>query len=188
MKRDTLSTCLARYQIVVTLANKLPSVVDRLGKTATQKSIFLLQELYGLEPLYDFEFYNFGVFSRDIAFDLDSAQNMELIEIRPFSTGYGVEIAAKINSDSPIVSGVEPAENLEAAINNFSDDYPNATLSRLELDSTVVYIDRDVIHRGELIDVENLVSRTIALKPKFQPEEVEESINRLRGKLGALQS
>src|SRR5215212_7308774 len=67
----------------------------QFGKTALQKSVYLVQELYGLDLGYRFGLHTYGPFCSELLSDLDFAEALDLVEIKRNSEGDGFDILPK---------------------------------------------------------------------------------------------
>ena len=60
-----------RYALVSEIVRRFAESHRRLGKTALQKMVFLLQRLYGVDCGYSYTLYTYGPYCADVARDLD---------------------------------------------------------------------------------------------------------------------
>src|SRR5688572_5467817 len=79
MPRTQLNT---REQFAAIVCIIRTTKCPNLGKKAVQKLVYLLKNELGLDLGYEFKFYTHGVFSRDLAGDLDIMKSMQLLDIR----------------------------------------------------------------------------------------------------------
>src|ERR1700733_14983083 len=60
-----------RYALIAEIVQRFHAVNHRLGKTALQKMIFLLQRSFGVDVDYTYTLYTYGPYCAAVARDLD---------------------------------------------------------------------------------------------------------------------
>lgn len=70
-----------KYGIIAEFAYRLYNLELRFGKTALQKFIYLLQELYNVKIGYDFSLYTYGPFSSELLSDLDFVESLNGVDV-----------------------------------------------------------------------------------------------------------
>src|SRR5690242_13151493 len=60
-----------RYALIAEIVERFHRANYRLGKTALQKMVFLLQRSFGVDCDYSYILYTYGPYSSDVARDLD---------------------------------------------------------------------------------------------------------------------
>ncbi len=177
---DSFKVEIGCYKFLRLAAEQFPANFDQFGKTALQKSFYLMQELYGLGTGYDYEFYNYGTFSQDLAADLSTAEALGIVEIKGHSPA-GVDIRAG-GADLDEWSSVEfpLPEGSSEAISQFKTHYLQTNRREMELDSTVVYVDRDLVRKGTPVNLNRFIDIVISVKSHFSRDEVNDSVQKIR--------
>jgi len=109
----------------------------------SQKTVYLLQE-FGLQTNYDFKWYNYGVYSRELADDIFSSNSLQ-ISLTPTNTD--TEVAIKKFADFSVESIKDPLF--------------------LELASSV----RFLLKQNPFIEKEKLYQKIVELKPHLNNQE-----------------
>ena len=137
-----------------------------LGKKAVQKYIHILSSLSGLDVGYEFSFYTYGPFSRDLASDLDILDGAKAINVRYNSADNAYSITA-----TPMTHAI--AQTLSPALIAEADRvwglFSGRTAKELELISTALFVSDE---EGLPMASSDMTSRIQALKPKYSVSEV----------------
>src|SRR2546429_4005979 len=77
-----------RYGLIADLAYRMSQKGFAFGKTALQKLVYFLQELYGIDVGYRFRPYNYGPFDSTLLAELDAVTGLDgvIIESLPMGT------------------------------------------------------------------------------------------------------
>jgi len=98
---DSLPIPWNRYGIIAELACRLKGASPQFGKTALQKSVYLLQALYGVDCGYDFSLYAYGPFCSDLLGDLDTTGTLGGVQVHALGWGLdGYQIEPGPRSDA----------------------------------------------------------------------------------------
>ena len=167
-----------KYAIIADLAKKLKERGNNLGRTALQKFVYLLQELYNVDCGYEFKFYTYGPFSSEITGNLEMITAYDAVKVQPpdYSSGrsaYKIEPSAECDALLETASDFL-AEN-EYKIVALLDVFGNKTAENLELYATVVWVDRS-LHSDQNKGHTDIATLVHELKPKFEMEKVQEGI------------
>jgi uncharacterized protein len=137
-----------------------------LGKKAVQKYIHILSSLSGLDVGYEFSFYTYGPFSRELASDLDILDGAKAISVRYNSTDNAYSITATPTTHT--IAQALPAA-LAAEANRIWAIFSGRTAKELELISTALFVSDE---EGLPMASTDMTSRIQALKPKYSTAEI----------------
>ena len=167
-----------KYAIIADLAKKLQEKGLHLGRTALQKFIYLLQELYNVDCGYEFKFYTYGPFSSEISGNLEIMTLYDVIKVQPPDCSYG-RSAYKIEPSAECEALLETASDFLAEnrekIETLLSVFGNKTAENLELYATVAWVDRS-LYSNENKGWEDIASLVHELKPKFEMDKIKEGI------------
>lgn len=137
-----------------------------LGKKAVQKYIHILSSLSGLDVGYEFSFYTYGPFSRELASDLDilDGANAIIVRYNSFDNAYSITPSPTTNL---VAQGLPPA--LKEAADRIWEKFSGRTAKELELISTALFVSDE---EGLSMKSPNMTSRIEALKPKYSVAEI----------------
>ena len=153
---------------------KFPEV--QFGKTAMQKIVFLLQQLFRVELGYSYDFYSYGPFSSELARDLDYTDYLKGISIESCKHDMGYEISPGVECDILKNKADNFIRNNEDKLEEVIDQFGSYQAKELEIRSTIVFINNTIRDRKELI---NTVSH---LKPQFSVSVIEKACEELLNK------
>ena len=161
-----------RYAALTSIAEQSSR---RLGRTAMMKLAYFLQELRGVPLGYDFSLYEYGPFDSAVLADLAQLQALETLEQRvvQYPSGPGYEI--HVGSDLCYVKD-RAADFLQRHQKDFEwvlEEFGGYGAANLDLLSTMVFADREAAENKEAITLAELVSRVLAIKPRFSQEHAE---------------
>jgi uncharacterized protein YwgA len=159
-----------KYAIIAALAEKLNKAKNAPGRTAMQKFIYLLQEVYNVNCGYDFEFYTYGPFSSEIMSNIDTVRAFGAISVsgEMYNSGaYGYSITPGPNIDKLKNKASEFLTNNQIVITRMIQDFGKCKAEDLELYATIVWVDRDL--KSSNLSDENKIKEVVKeLKPKFE--------------------
>lgn len=134
------------------------------------KLIYFLQIVRSVPLNYNFSLYVYGPYDPEVLDDLAYAQSLGALEVRVENYkngGYGFEIQPGPAKDRfKALAGGFLAENrghIDWVLREFGEYSP----ARLELASTMVFIDREAVRADERLTREDLVRRVLEIKPRF---------------------
>jgi len=171
-----------RYAFLVDMIEKINERKLCNGRTALQKFIYFLQELYQVDCGYDFRFYTYGPFACEILCDLDTLESCKGIHAE-FVGGYGGYDYTP-SSMSERFKSKEPdflREN-EDKINKMLLQFGNYQAKDLELYATIVWVDRSLKAKKKERDENIIASLVNDLKPKFDRSEIDTKVSWLEGR------
>jgi len=172
-----------RYALIAELARRLDDVNPQFGKTALEKLVFFLQEIYGIECGYDFELYSYGPFDSRLLGDLDLVEHwggVTVSRVNDSFGGYRIRPAEKVDSIVSKAREFFEDPKTEKALNDLVSIYGAMTARDLELRATTVYVERGLRKNGEAISKEKVCLLVSQIKPKFNSQEIEETVSELR--------
>jgi len=152
---------------LVEISHRRQALKNRLGKTALQKLVYLLQEAYGIRLGYRFELYTYGPFDAALMGDMDYANaadwlNVEYDQEEGYQITPGTDAADLAEFCEQIRS--EAQEELGSLFENFGP----MNARDLELRATLVSV---VIDSPEMEDGD-VFSRMKELKPKYATKDI----------------
>ena len=165
-----------RYAVIVEIVERFRAANFRLGKTALQKMIFLLQRSFGVDCDYSFTLYTYGPYSSDVARDLDVVAGLggALVNYDPSFAGYEIHAG----SASADLRGRAAAflDEIGPKLDQLVADFGGYTAKELELRSTAVYLSKPGQTRADLI------KQVHEVKPHFSPAQIDAAIAELEKK------
>ena len=174
-----------RYALITELARRLDKVSPQFGKTALQKLVFLLQEVYEIDCGYDFELYSYGPFDSQLLNDLDIVECWGYVSVdRVNDTLGGYKICPTDTSESireKATTFLDEASTQEA-INDLVSTYGNMKARDLELRATTVYVANNLRIKKGYAPKEKICGLVGQIKPKFSAQEIEAAFEELRKK------
>ena len=176
-----------RYALLVDIIEKVHQGDFCNGRTALQKFIYFLQELYQMDCGYDFRFYTYGPFASEILSDLDTLESCKGIHAK-FVGGYGGydytpgEVRERFKSKEP-----EFLRENENTINQMLREFGGYSAKDLELYATIVWVDRSLKTKKKERNENTIASLVNDLKPKFDRSEIDERVGWLKDKKYVLQ-
>jgi len=174
-----------RYALIAELAKRLEDKSPQFGKTALQKMVYILQDVYGIDCGYDFELYTYGPFTSQLLQDLDLVEHMGGVSIRPVlsSTG-GYEIQPGKQADLLREKGADFLNDrrVSKAISSLADEFGDLWAKDLELRSTIVYVERDHRRQGKRLSSDEIIHVVKQVKPKFTEMEIREAVEEMKFK------
>ncbi len=170
-----LSDLLSRVSVLVEIADRKAGKGPRLGKTAMQKLLYLLQEGFDVDLGYRFGFYTYGPYEAAVMRDIDFAAELGMLKVEyDPDTGYQIapgESAGQLEPFRPQV-----LEQLGNRLDRLMEHFGGFNARELELRATLLYIKED----EPAVSDEELCARAHRLKPKYLMEEIQEAATQLR--------
>lgn len=165
-----------RYGLIAEIVERFNAANIRLGKTALQKMIFLLQRSFGVDCDYSYTLYTYGPYSADVARDLDVVAGLSgaLVNYDFKSAGYAIHpgpASADLRERAAAFLG-----DIGPKLDQLVADFGGFSAKDLELRSTVLYLSKHGQDRSELI------KQVHEVKPHFSPVQIEAAIAELAKK------
>lgn len=172
----------ARLAVITELAARAPG--GHLGRTALMKFCYLLQTVRGVPLGYRFTLYSYGPFDSSVLSDLSTAETLRAVQsnLKFYSGGYGYQISKGESSDSVLRNGSSFLEKCRRDIDWVIDQFGSHGSADLELESTIVYVDREAARKSEQLTVNQLAQRVRDVKPHFTEDHIREKVLALREK------
>jgi uncharacterized protein YwgA len=165
-----------RYGLIAEIVERFNAANYRLGKTALQKMIFLLQRSFEVDCDYSYTLYTYGPYSADVARDLDVVAGLGAAQI-----GYDFGFAGYEIHPGP--AGAELRERAKGFLSKIGPkldqliaEFGGFSAKDLELRSTIVYLSK----RGQ--DKRKMVEQVHEVKPHFSRTQIEAAVSELEGK------
>lgn len=91
-----------QYGIIVELARRLENVSPQFGKTALQKMVYLLMEVYDVPCDYEYSLYTtYGPYSAELAANVDYVNALGGVKLYEGSkAGYEIAVGGECSSNS----------------------------------------------------------------------------------------
>jgi uncharacterized protein len=140
----------------------------RLGRKAFQKIVHLASDLAGVRTGYTFSYYTYGAYSRELASDLELAEDFSvLLSKRQESIG-GYDIQEGPLSEQAIELSKDQLNPFISQLNWMISNFRDKSARMLELYSTIVFLKKNEV----FLEENDLVERLLELKPKYTRSEV----------------
>lgn len=171
-----------RYALITELARRLATKSPQFGKTALQKIVYFLTDLFGIPTGYEFEFYNYGPFSSQLHHDLDLVAHIGGVVVEDYSAEFaGYVISPGERADALIKKGAEfiHSSEVDKAISRVVDEFGDYNASELELRATILFVDRDLTARGKTATEDTIINIVEKLKPRFERFDIENALEEM---------
>jgi uncharacterized protein YwgA len=153
-----------RCSIIYSLAKKTKEIKRELGKTATMKFIYLLQQVYKVSLGYSFGIYTYGPYSAEVMGDVDFAENIGLVKIEFSPPGYDIK---------PLQESKEPLESeIEEIIDKMFKHFGKKSPKELELLTTIIYLYNNYDKNNWDKDIESISTDVKGIKPYFTKNQI----------------
>jgi uncharacterized protein len=166
-----------RTTLIAYLAEHSPS--KWIGRTALMKQCYFLQVLRNVPLGYNFSLYSYGPFDSAVLSDLGNAEALGIIEERPLLPGYGYKIESAVSDDDLKELAGEFLTDHKADIDWVIHEFATLSASDLELDSTIIYIDREASDARMELSVDQLVLQVRDVKPHFSDSKIRKHVQAL---------
>ena len=173
-KVAVMDALIGRLAFLVEVADRKQDLEGRLGKTAMQKLLYLLQEVYGVDLGYRFDVYTDGPYEAAIMRDIDYAEALELLAL-DYDHDRGYEIVPGRNAAELEEERNQIQQEKERELGDLFANFGSLTARELELQSTFVYVSRD----QQVKDGRQLLRLVKEIKPKYEESELQEALQKL---------
>lgn len=176
-----------RLALITDLCSRVPG--ESLGRTALMKLCYFLQVVKGVPLGYHFTLYSYGPFDSNVLADLGTAESLGAVDstVVYYPGGYGYNIQKAGRGDSVLASGADFLARHRVALDWVVAEFGTLTSANLELQSTIVFADRESFRKCETLTLEELARLVREIKPHFQVTSILEHASRLYDK-GLLKS
>ena len=171
-----------RLAILSKLVEQAP---EKPGRTALMKFAYLLQTVRQVPLGYRFELYNYGPYDSAVLSDLSQAITAKAVksEIVHYSSGYGYAYSTNETGHAKLWSRASSQiAKYEDAIGWVLEEFGDASASRLELVSTIVFAEREMRRKNQKTLKTELCARVSGIKPHFKPGIINQAIEELATK------
>jgi uncharacterized protein YwgA len=156
-----------RYALIAQLVSDYNETFGRpAGKKAVQKLFYVLQRRAKEAKLYGFSFYNYGVYSHDLARDISEAERYDFLDVEYDGTAnaYSIKPSSHFEENRRFVPTYYRIDSLKDVLSLSAKD--------LELITTIMF----VCDEEKISERQQIISRVLELKPKFSEGEVSAKI------------
>lgn len=160
------SSAAQRYALIAQLVHDYNSAGRTAGKKAIQKLFYVLQRREKQAKHYSFSFYNYGVYSQDLARDVAEAERYDFIDVAydEAANAYSITTSSNFEVNKQFVPEFyDPGK---------CKDVFGRTAKELELITTIMF----VCDEEKVSDKKEIVKRVHELKPKFSESEIKAHI------------
>lgn len=168
-----------RYALIVFLTEKVRNFRQQFGKTALEKLIYLLQEIFDVPIGYQYSLYFHGPFSSGLLDDLDYLDYLGGVKVITEHLSNGYDILPSDKADLIKEKAQDFLVRYQTKIEELLKIFGSLRVKDLELCSTIVFVDRDLKGSGRSIAKSDFVKEIKGIKPHFSNEEIEKKINDL---------
>jgi uncharacterized protein len=169
----------ARLAVITDLASRAPG--GHIGRTALMKFCYLLQIVRGVPLGYRFTLYSYGPFDSSVLSDLNTADTAKAVQssLTCFLGGYGYQIRKGENAGSALKAGEGFLNQHRGSIDWVLHEFGSHGSADLELESTIIYVDREAARKSETLSIQLLAQNVRELKPRFPEEHIREKASHL---------
>jgi uncharacterized protein YwgA len=169
-----------RLAVIALLAEKAP--FKNLGRTAVMKCMYFLQTVRGVPLGYHFTLYSYGPFDSEVLADLEYAESLDVVktQVVPYPSGHGYQIEPGPSIESVKQAAAEFLRTHGTDIDWVTERFGRRNAEDMELDSTIVFIDREALRTAETLTAEDLTSRVGKVKPRFTKERIFSHVSSLK--------
>ncbi len=159
-----------------------------LGRTGVMKLAFFLQTIRNVPLGYVFRIYTYGPYDGQVLEDLRIAESVGAVETKAFrfSDGTGVHITKGQKSERIASAAGTAVVDYSADIDWVISNFANKSASDLEVESTIVFVDRSKGCR-ECVDIKDIISTVHSIKPHHSAEKISKEASALSA-MGLLSS
>lgn len=170
----------ARLAVITELASRTPG--GYVGRTALMKFCYLLQTVRGVPLGYRFTLYSYGPFDSSVLLDLNTAETLRAVQsnLTFYPGGYGYQISKGESGDSILQEGAQFLRKYRKDIDWVLEQFGSHGSADLELESTIVYVDREADRKAERLSADQLAQRVRDVKPHFTENYIREKVAALR--------
>jgi hypothetical protein len=140
-----------RYALIAEIVRRFHGANHRLGKTALQKMIFLLQRSFGVDVDYTYTLYTYGPYCADVARDLDIVEGFGGAQVL-YDFGFGgYEIRPGTANEEIRERSGGFLKAIAPQLDTLVSAFGSFNAKELELRSTIIYLAKPRLTRDELI-------------------------------------
>lgn len=167
-----------KYGIIAELAENMKT--KGMGKTALQKLVYFLQELYNIDCGYGFSFYTYGPYCAELSNDLSYIESVGGVEIKTifYSPGFGYEIKPGKKNEYLRRKASGFLSKSENQISELLNEFGNLTAKNLELRASLLYIYKE----SKITDETKIIKTIKSIKPYFDEKEIKNAFVDMKNK------
>jgi len=167
--KENLNIPWKRYGLIVDLAKRMKNKQPQFGKTALQKMIFILQEVFKIDCGYEYALHTYGPFSSQVVHDLDLVETSRGVAVESIGPSSGYTILPGQEADRFREKAADFLENpdVQDAMNRLVDEFGDYSARDLELISTIIYVSTDLADHNGPPSWDLALQTVKQLKPKF---------------------
>ncbi|MBI3680516.1 MAG: hypothetical protein HY235_08985 [Acidobacteria bacterium] len=165
-----------RYALIAEIVDRFRRENTTLGKTALQKTIFLLQRLFGVDCDYSYTLYTYGLYSADVARDLNIVEGFGAVDVLYDWGTNGYDIRPAAATEELRKRAAPFLKEIEGPLDRLIADFGQFTAKDLELRSTIIYLAKTSMSETDLVE------RVHDVKPHFSHALIEAAIRELKNK------
>jgi hypothetical protein len=171
-----------RLAIITELVSRAPA--GYVGRTAVMKFCYLLQTVRNVPLGYHFTLYSYGPFDSSVLSDLGTAEALQAVKssVVQYTGGYGYRIKRGEEADAVVAAGGSLLREYESSVDWVVAEFGSHSSSDLELESTIVFADREAARKKEKLSIPELAKRVKEVKPHFDEEYIVEKATELSSK------
>jgi hypothetical protein len=161
-----------RLAVITDLCSRAPS--GSLGRTALMKLCYFLQILKDVPLGYRFTLYSYGPFDSEVLSDLGTAESLGAVasNIVYYRGGYGYKIQKGERADGLSGNDASFLNKYRNSLDWVLNEFGRHSSADLELESTIIFVDREAWAKSEAITIPELAKRVRDLKPHFQEDHI----------------
>lgn len=167
---------LDRYALIAEVIRRFEKAHYRLGKTALQKIVFLLQRSCGVDVGYSYTLYTYGPFCADLARDLDVVEAFGAAQVSYDLSFGGYQIHPGPANEEVRNYAAVFLQSISGNLDKLVADFGGLSAKELELRSTLVYLMKPSLSREEL------VQQVRDVKPHFSPDLIATALQEIEAK------
>jgi uncharacterized protein len=172
------TTIYNRAAVIAEIARLQPDI----GRTALMKYLYLLQEVKGIDLGYTFDLYSYGPFDSSVLSDISTVVSWGGAKqtICHYPSGIGYELSEGSNSAAVRDLAKEFLGLADDPIRWVIDSFSGKGAGEMELYATLVYVYQEGQEWGSNWTDEQVIDRTIQLKPRYTREQALAALAKLR--------
>jgi hypothetical protein len=167
------------------LAHLVKTVPDqKLGRTQLMKLLYFLQELKEIPLGYDFTLFTYGPFDSEVLSDLSTACGQEIVneESVIYSQSYGYRIKPTSKADELSDQFCQEFPDLAGKVDEVVREFGACGAAELELRSTILFVDRECLGEGHMLQEDNIADRVRQIKPHFERGIIQSRVTEMRNR------
>jgi hypothetical protein len=141
------------------------------------KLCYFLQTVKGAPLWYNFTLYSYGPFDSNVLADLGTAESFGAVRssVTYYPGGYGYLIRKAERGDAIIESSKAFLDSQRGALDWVVAEFGYLSSGTLELQSTLVFVDREAQQKKETLTLLELAKQVKEIKPHFRQEFILEN-------------